>query len=111
VLRTLPYHASRYGKPRIERSDGDHPNREGRAMLACMRATWHEHRCIGPPIGRAVLAVQALRAHLARQESIVYRHVHGAALGASPWLTHLIVWNYSTALHLFIVLHPLPLHL
>jgi hypothetical protein len=64
-------------------------------MLACMRVTWHEHKCISLPIGRtmlyvlAVLALRAHRAHLARQESIVYRHTHGAALGASPWSTQI----------------------
>jgi hypothetical protein len=29
LLRTLPYHASGYGKPRSERSEDDHPDREG----------------------------------------------------------------------------------
>jgi hypothetical protein len=31
----------------------------------------------------AVLALRVYRAHLARQESIVYRRTHGAALEAS----------------------------
>jgi hypothetical protein len=95
MLRTLPYHASRYGKIRSGRSYGDHPNPGGKAMLACMRVTWHEHRCIDSPIGRTVLCVLAVltlrahRAHLARQESMVYRRTHGAAPGASPWSTQI----------------------
>jgi hypothetical protein len=95
VLRTLPYHASGYGKPRSGRLHDDYPNREGEAMLAYIRVTWHEHKCISPPIGRtvlyklAVLTLRAHRAHLARQESIVYRRTHGAAPGAPLWSTHI----------------------
>jgi hypothetical protein len=88
VLKTLLYHASGYDKPRSERLYNDYFNREGKAMLAYMRVAWHEYKYISPSIGRtvlyklAVLALRVYRAHLARQESIIYKYTHRAAPGA-----------------------------
>jgi hypothetical protein len=85
VLRTLPYHASRYGKPRSGRSGDDRTH-----TYALARASGADAL-----IGRrvlAVLAVLATRAHRARrarQGFIVYRHAHGTVLGTTLWSTHI----------------------
>jgi hypothetical protein len=41
LLRTLPYYASKYGKPRSERSGDDYPDREDKPMLRELRAILH----------------------------------------------------------------------
>jgi hypothetical protein len=48
VLKTLPYHASGYGKPRSGRSDADYPDREGQAIITYMRAAWREYQMLYP---------------------------------------------------------------
>jgi hypothetical protein len=77
ILRTLPYHANGYGKPRSERS-GD--NRTHTPVLTRAQA-------ISYPINKIKLATRAARAHITCQESIVYRRAHRAALEAPSWST------------------------
>jgi hypothetical protein len=67
------------------------PDQKGRAVIARIRPAWREHKPSASLIGRtalAVLAVRAARVYPARQESIVYRRAHKAALEAPSWSTH-----------------------
>jgi hypothetical protein len=119
VLKTLPYHASGYGKPRLGKSGDDHPDQEGRTVIVCIRVAWREHRTSATRLAeeRSRCSQCSQREHCEHikhaKRSIAYRRVHGATLGVSPWstqITHLIVWNYRTVLHSLIVVHSLPLH-
>jgi hypothetical protein len=80
VLRTLPYHVNRYGKlpdRKVSRgSGGIEPLGRSIANIAMIGAR--------PAPLAPVAPLGATGTMGARQESIVYRHAHGAALGASP---------------------------
>jgi hypothetical protein len=80
MLRTLPYHASWYGKlliRKVNRGSGRLRRLGGSiaaiGMIGACLALWVP---VDPLGARGAMG--------ARQESVLYRRAHGAALGASP---------------------------
>jgi hypothetical protein len=110
LLRTLPYHVLAVRQTPNRKIDRcSHAQAQLGASLATGRSYWHR---VARMARRA--RVRASRAPRARQESIVYRRVYEAALGASLWsTTHdtFIVTILASVLEvLLIAVHSLPLH-
>jgi hypothetical protein len=85
VLKTLPQHANRYGRPRSERladaqeaAGGPALNIDANALLASQCSRYSE----------CSLAKQTEHTKHAKT-SIIYRCAYGAALGAPLWSTQL----------------------